>query len=231
MNDFERQYLRSANTPMSTGEDYNSDNYQNLFYINSLFMDDYFYDESFYQDGEKRGYQIYFDTYKNAKKFMANYNEQYGTVSVGNITSGVEETFIIMAGVLLPLAFLIMFLAILFYGNLIGTELAYNSRFISAFNYAGYNLRDIIRCFIWLNTLRLLKICAIASAIAVAITIVINFINSKIIFIGFQIFTYNPMLIIIFVIAMCFCAAVSINIFLRRTKAKTWYENIIASRI
>ena len=230
MNDFERQYLSSANTAMSAGDSYNAANYRKLFYINSLFTDDYFYDENFYRGEGQRTYQLYFDSYKSLKKYEAIHDKAYGRLFVGKITNGIGDLFQMMFYILLPMAFLIMFLAVLFYGNLIGTELAYNSRFISAFNYAGYDIRDIVRCFTRLNTLRLFAICGISAGITIAVTAVVNLINSKVIFIGFQPFTYNPILIAVFVVVLCICAVVSVHIFLRRTKARSWYENIIASR-
>ena len=230
LNDFERQYLSSAQTPMSAGDSYDPDNYSNLFYINSLFTDDYLYDEMFYRGENQRSYQIYFDSYKSLKEYQKIHDEAYGTVRVGTISNGIEEMFVLMASVLLPLAFLIMLLSLMFYGNLIGTELAYNSRFISAFNYAGYDIREIIRCFIRLNTKRLAIISLMAAGITVALTAVVNLVNVKVVFIGFQIFTYNPLLILLFIILLAIFSVISAKMILRRVKAETWYENIIASR-
>ncbi len=230
LNDFERQYLSSAGTPMSAGAGYDPDNYLDLFFVNSLFTDDYLYDETFHRGGNQRSYQIYFDSYKSLKEYLKIHDEAYGTVHVGAIASGIQELFVIMARVLLPLAFLIMLLSLMFYGNLIGTELAYNSRFISAFNYAGYDIREIIRCFIRLNTKRLAIISLMAAGITVALTAVVNLVNAKVVFIGFQIFTYNPLLILLFIVLLVIFSAISAKMILRRVKAKTWYENIIASR-
>lgn len=230
MDDFERQYLSSASTSMSAGDGYNPDNYVRLFYINSLFMDDYMYDETFYRGEGQRSYQLYFDSYRSLKKYMENHDESYGTVQVGTITNGIYEVFSLMTCVLLPLAFLIMMLSLLFYGNLIGTELAYNSRFISAFNYAGYDMRDIIRCFARLNTRRLTVISLLSAGVALSMATIVNHINSKTVFIGFQIFTYNPILMVVFIILLVVFSAISVKLILRRAKKRTWYENLILSR-
>lgn len=230
MNDFERQYLSSSNTKMAAGDSYRPESYKNLFYVNSLFMDDYFYDEDFYYGYGQRGYQLYFDSYKSLVKYTKMHDESYGRIRVGIFTDGISDLFDMMAYILLPLAALIIMLSILFYGNLIRTELVYNGRFFSVFNYAGYDMQDIIKCFARLNAGRLMVICSVSTLITLLITSVINGINVRKVYIGFQIFTYNPLVILSFIGLLLVFSWVSVKMALRKVKAMSWYENIIASR-
>lgn len=230
MNDFERQYLSSSNTQMAAGDSYRPESYKNLFYVNSLFMDDYFFDDDFYYGYGQRGYQLYFDSYKSLVKYTKMHDESYGRIRVGIFSDGISDLFDMMAYILLPLAALITILSILFYGNLIRTELVYNSRFFSVFNYAGYEMRDIIKCFARLNTRRLMIICSVSTLMTLLITSVINGINVRKVYIGFQIFTYNPLVILSFIGLLLVFSRISVKMALRKVKAMSWYENIIASR-
>ena len=119
---------------------------------------------------------------------------------------------------------------ILFYINLIKTEIAYNNKFISVFDYAGYSIGKVINCFIRLNLIHLLKICAICATVAFGITFIVNIVNQKYMFIDFQIFTYNAKILSLFVAGIIFISAIFMNVILRRLKFTSWYENIIAQR-
>lgn len=229
LNDFEKQYMRSIDINIADKAGYAPENYMNLFFINSLITDDMIYDEKCYYFGQ-REYYLFFDSYKSLKEFTEIYDKDYGIIYEPPLSVGVSESAQILALVCLPLAFLILLISVLFYANIIGTELAYNSGFISAFNYAGYGIKDIVRGFALLNSARLAVICLISAAIAFVIAQIVNYINYRNVFVGFQIFTFSPLMITLFIAILCISAAVSINVFLRRAKARTWYENIITSR-
>ncbi len=229
LNDFEKQYMRSIDVNIADKSGYEPENYLNLFFINSLVTDDLIYDEKCYYHGQ-REYYLFFDSYESLKEFTEIYDEDYGKIYEPVLSVGVSESAQILAVVCLPLAFLILLISVLFYANIIGTELAYNSRFISAFNYVGYDIKDIVRGFALLNSARLAVICLISAGISFGIAQTVNYINYRNVFVGFRIFTFSPLMITIFIAILCISAAVSINVFLRRAKARTWYESIITSR-
>ncbi len=229
LNDFEKQYMRSVGAGIADKASYEPENYDSLFFINSLVTDDMIYDENCYYFGQ-REYYLFFDSYESLREFTKTYDKDYGIIYEPPLSVGAEEGAQILAVVCLPLAFLILLISVLFYANIIGTELAYNSGFISAFNYAGYGIKDIVRGFALLNSARLAVICLISAGISFGIAQIVNYINYRNVFVAFQIFTFSPLMITIFIAVLCISAAVSINVFLRRAKARTWYENIITSR-
>lgn len=228
-NDFEAQYLKSCGIPYDAGDSYNPDNYRNLFFLNSLFMDDYLNDPNC-SNGGQRIYQLYFDSFDNMLNYYEDFDESQGHIYMEPLSANVEDSFILLSVVLLPLAVLTMLLSILFYANLIGTELTYNNRFISVFHYAGYRIKDVVACFIKCCMLRVFVICSVAAMASAIITTIFNFINYKFIIIGFQVFTYNIWLIFAFVVIMCFSSIISIQLFMRRVKTRSWYENLVSTR-
>ena len=180
--------------------------------------------------GEFRTYYLYFDSYKSLLEYTEIHDENYGRITIFQPSWSIMDAFELMALIFIPLNFLVLLISVLFYANIIGTELAYNSGFISAFNYAGYGIKNIVRGFALLNSARLAVICLISAGISFGIAQIVNYINYRNVFVGFQIFTFSPLMISIFIAVLCISAAVSINVFLRRAKARTWYENIITSR-
>ena len=109
-------------------------------------------------------------------------------------------------------------------------QIAYNNKFISVFDYAGYPVKKVVNSFIGLNLLYLFLICMISAALAFVITYIINFINYKYVFIEFQIFTYNIYILGGFIVCILLVSAISMNVILRRLKFSSWYENIVSQR-
>lgn len=221
LNDIEKKYLDAM-------EMYE----ENTWFLNSKFAEQYIYDEEFNNNG-KRSYILYFDSYRDMKAFYTENYEKYnenGSLIMGLTAISELDVFIIMFQVFLPMSFLIAIFTILFYINLIKTEIAYNNKFISVFDYAGYSIGKVINCFIRLNLIHLLKICAICATVAFGITFIVNIVNQKYMFIDFQIFTYNAKILSLFVAGIIFISAIFMNVILRRLKFTSWYENIIAQR-
>ncbi len=229
-NDFEKEYLYATGNGIALDASYEPSDYENLFFINSLVTDDLWYNEECYTHGEFRTYYLYFDSYKSLLEYTEIHDENYGRITIFQPSWSIMDAFELMALIFIPLNFLVLLISVLFYANIIGTELAYNSGFISAFNYAGYGIKDIVRGFALLNSARLAVICLISAGISFGIAQIVNYINYRNVFVGFQIFTFSPLMITLFIAILCISAAVSINVFLRRAKARTWYENIITSR-
>lgn len=221
LNDIEKKYLDAM-------EMYE----ENTWFLNSKFAELYIYDEEFNNNG-KRSYILYFDSYRDMKAFYTENYEKYnenGSLIMGLTAISELDVFIIMFQVFLPMSFLIAIFTILFYINLIKTEIAYNNKFISVFDYSGYPIGKVINCFIRLNLIHLLKICAICATVAFGITFIVNIVNQKYMFIDFQIFTYNAKILSLFVAGIIFISAIFMNVILRRLKFTSWYKNIITQR-
>ena len=202
-------------------------------FLNSKFMQQYTENEELYNSLFCYNCNIYFDSYKSMKNF---YNENYQAFRQKRhfLYLGLEyklnSIFGTMFELFLPMAVFIAFFTVLFYVNLLKTELSYNNKFISVFEYAGYPVKKVIRCFAGMNILYLLRTCLIASTAAFIITYAVNLINQKYIFIYFQIFTYNVPMLLGFIAFICLVSVISVNVILGRLKFTGWYENIISNR-
>ncbi len=206
-------------------------------FINSEFTKQYITDDNCHDvlDGHRiRRYELYFDSYRDMKEFYEdNYDtliEQGHRLNMSFYLGKEIDVFTMMFNVLLPLAVFTAFFTIIFYVNIIKTEIAYNNKFFAVFDYAGYSVRRVKNCFIALNLFYLLRTGVAAAAVSFAITFLINLINQKYVFVGFQIFTYNPWILGGFVIFMGLVSVISTNILLRRLKINGWYENVISNR-
>ncbi len=221
LNDIEKKYFHATEMYEET-----------TWFVNGKFMEQYVYNKEFHNDG-KRTYILCFDSYRDMKAF---YNENYekyaenGGLIMGLAAISALDVFITMFKVFLPMSFLIAVFTILFYINLIKTEIAYNNKFISVFDYAGYPIKKVINCFIGLNLIHLFKICMLCAVVAFGVTYIVNLVNQKFIFIDFQVFTYNVYILSGFIVSIILISAVSMNVILRRLKFSNWYENITAQR-
>ena len=141
-----------------------------------------------------------------------------------------RDVFVTLYNILFPLSIFIALFTILFYTNLIKTEISYNNKFISVFEYSGYNKKKVIRYFIWMNLLHLLRVCLISAISAFVVTFVMNKVNYNFGLFGFQLFTYNVCMIGSFIVGIVIISIIIFNIMLRRVKFSSWYENIITQR-
>ena len=76
----------------------------------------------------------------------------------------------------------------------------------------------------------MLKLCAIAGIITFAITIIVNIVNRKTGFVNFQIFSYNPIIIISFFAFLTISTIIFTNVFFRKVKASSWFDILISNR-
>lgn len=234
--DFEKMYLNALDINIATGVDYYSEDYANLFFINSKLTEGYEYDNSFYMgENSQRCYQIYFDSYSDMKSYYEKHEETLNansnvSISYSNLNNNLYDVFSALFYVMLPIAFFIILFATLFYVTLKRTEFIYNNKFISVFEYAGYSKNQVINNFILLNIWSLMKLYFVAIVIAFIITGTINALNNAYVFVNFQIFSYNILLIFAFLSLMLLLSLVLVSILFRKVRITSWYENIIASR-
>lgn len=222
LNEVEQQYFNAMQVP-----------WQYTWYVNGEFTSQYAGDESFYED-DRRGYILYFDSYRDMKKFYeenyTDYKENGDTLIMGLRYGKMSSLFHTMYRIFLPLSIFVAFFSILFYVNIIKTELAYHNRFLSVFDYAGYPIRKVTGCFVRLNFMNLMKIGLISSMAAFLITKTVNALNRNYMFAGFQIFTYNVPVLVGFIGCIALVSVVFSNVVLRRVKVTGWYENLITQR-
>lgn len=201
-------------------------------FINSEFMRPLAEDDSFNMDG-RRGYYLYFDSYKDMKNFYDEHCEEWKGMEAFlrmGVAIQLKGMFEGMFKILLALSISIAVFTVIFYINLVKTEIAYNNSFFSVFEYAGYDIKRVINAFIRYNVFYLLRTCVIALASAGLITVIVNILNRKYAFIEFQIFTYNVPILTGFIAGIVIISVLFMNLFLRRIRYVGWYENLIAQR-
>lgn len=235
-NDIEKKYLNAIGIHIASGDDYDPQNYADLYFINGKLTKQLEQDDGFYSGaGQRRGYRVYFDSYRAMKHY---YNQYYDVLNNGttirtdysNIDVSLSFTFEMLFRVSLPVAIFMIMFAILFYIALVKTEFVYNNRFVSVFEYSGYSKSKVVNRFILLNIWELIKIEFVATVIAIGITWIVNFLNSKYMFVNFHIFSYNVPMIGVFLIFMILWAGIAVHFLFRRVKVASWYENLISNR-
>lgn len=223
LNDIEQKYMDAIDL---------QDNY-GYYCINNELMQEYVTNEKYFNEFEQVMCELYFESYRDMKTFYDDNKVEWGAnkliLNIG-LENSLNSIFYTMFRFLLPLAIFIALFTILFYINLIKTELAYNNKFISVFDYAGYPIKKVISCFIRLNAGNLMLICGISVVSSYLITFVINTLNQEFMFVDFQIFTYNIPIIAAFVVSICVVSIIVNNVLLHRLKLTSWYENIISQR-
>lgn len=223
LNTFEQKYMRSLGM-----NDYSM-------YFNSKLTDRFVDAENYYTDEGQRTYHLYFDSYRDLCAFQNKYYDaldEHGFLRIGaGATNGTTNNTIIMLGtVLFPLSIFMAIFTVLFYSTLLKTEITYNNRFIAVFEYAGCPKKKVLSAFAAIHVLRLLIMALISFAIAFGISEAVNIANRKMVFIGFQLFTLNPPVMVIFLLSAMLLAWISITVSLRRLKISSWYENLIRQR-
>ncbi len=223
LNTFEQKYF------LSLGMNYNS------IYFNSKLTDRFIQSHDYYMENQ-RTYYLYFDSYRDLSDFYNEYFEKfendYEHLSISSrLNAGRDNDTIHMLGtVLVPLSIFIAIFTVLFYSTLLKTEITYNHRFIAVFEYSGYSKKKVISSFVAIHILRLLLMSVISFAIAYLITEAVNIVNRKIVFIGFQLFTLNLPLMLIFLLFVVLLSFACISVSLHRVKIASWYDNLIRQR-
>lgn len=223
LNTFEQKYF------LSLGMDYDS------IYFNSKLTDRFIHSGDYYMENQ-RNYYLYFDSYRDLSDFynehFEEFDENYEYLSISSrLNSGRDNNTILMLGiVLMPLSVFIAIFTVLFYSTLLKTEITYNNRFIAVFEYAGYSKKKVISSFVAIHIFRLILMSVISFAIAFLVTEAVNIANRKIVFIGFQLFTLNLPLMLIFLLFVVLLSFVCISVSLHRVKISSWYDNLIRQR-
>lgn len=234
--DIDKEYLKSIGITIASEESYVSEDYAHLCFFNSDFMMGFEEDETCYNGSSfQRGYHLFFESYSEMKSFYKDFSKLVANNENVRITEGyrnadLDRAFHIMFAVCMPIAIAMAIFSAMFYIELKKIEFMHNSRFISVYEYSGYSKRDVLNKFIWLNIREFLKIYTISAIIAFALTWTVNAINDYFIFINFRIFSYNLWLDVAFMVFIVLLFLGFTNVFFRKVKVTSWYDNLIAGR-
>ncbi len=232
----ERMYLNTVGVAVTTDVWYNPEYNEDLCFVNSKLTECYEEDETFYQGrrNPQRTYYIYFDSYRAMKNYYTKHCAELTAhdgvrVSYDGV-NGLKDLFVNFVCVLLPLCLFVTLFSTLFYTALKKIEFQYNNRFVAVFEQAGYSKKRVIRHFIFLNILELIKILLASEILAFALTFAINKINEQLVFINFQIFTYSIYPILAFNVLVILMAFLTVTLLFRKVKVSSYYEILMSSR-
>ena len=181
-------------------------------------------------------YRVCFNSYRDMKKYYDRYSgelmasDKVISIRYDNVDVCISGMFYRLFYVLFPIAVFTVFFSALFYSALKKTEFEHNNKFISVFEYSGYSKKRVINRFILLNILDLIKMLVAAEASALVITVIINLINRKLLFVGFQIFSYNLVMIALYDLVFIVTSVIAVNLLFTRVIVSSWYENLIENR-
>lgn len=98
------------------------------------------------------------------------------------------------------------------------------------YDYLGYSIKDIRRCLVYGNLRELVGIMIKAVLISLPVMFVLNYLNSKLFIVPFQIFSYNFVLIAILGLFICLIGIGMALINIREIRNHGWYQTLIRQR-
>jgi ABC-type lipoprotein export system ATPase subunit len=231
----EQQYLATSGIYMNS-----SHPPYERFFINNEFMQQYIAPQLPESDGQ-RLYVVYFDSYRNMKAFFNSFSDDYndnmvslelgsGRLIYGNISGEMLFLFETMFYIIFPIAVFILLMSLLFYMQIQKTELTFNSKFFSVFQYVGYKNKAISRSWIRASAVHLVYIFAPTVIVSAIVMLAVNFVNLRVKFIHFQIFTFNFPVILLLFVAIFVTGLIVSALNFRSINLKGWYKGLIEQR-
>lgn len=214
----EEQYLYGCVAPLDEQAE------KKEIFLNSAFTHQFENDDNFYCYG-KRTYVAYFDTYSHMKEFYAEAKNIDGIMLIySNIDAEISTFFETMFHILMPLIIIVCFVSFLFYYQTQRIEMTYSKHIYAIYQFLGYKRKNIILAFLFGNFIEMCTMLLFSILPAFLVMFIINFINNKIEFIQFQIFTFNFELIIVFIASLLFFSTIYSFLNLRKTLDNGWYR-------
>lgn len=189
-----------------------------------------FQDEAGFNWNNQRTYVVYFTDYAAMREFADSASAQGMWVAESQVEVGISEQFLLLFGFLLPFALLIVFCSILFYYQTRRMELSYNKHLLLMYDYLGFGKREIRNCYIRGYFAENLRLLAAALFPALLLGFIVNLINEHFQLVAFRIFTFNPVLIALY---LCFNILVSLlisSISVSKINRSKWYELFMEKR-
>lgn len=236
MDEAQRQYLNGMGLYLSTDADAALERDSDLFFISGELTRELEQDAGFFSgSARQRTYRVYFDSYQAMRRYYDRHVADLtadNTVQMeySNVDPQLQNVFMVLCCVLLPIAAFMVLFSILFYASLRKTEYVHNSRFVAVFEYAGHDKNHVIGTFIFMNFLQLLKSCAVALAAALLLALLTNLLNSYFLFANFCIFSCTPALIAAMLVFLLVMASLAVYIQFRRVRVSSWYEIALSGR-
>jgi hypothetical protein len=182
----------------------------------------------------QRSYFLFFDSFDGFESFYQTYRQEFAKQDcwlTRNAVHHIEEWELpYLSWIFLPFALLAALFTVIFFAEMSRAEFTYNNAFVSVFEYAGYPRKRILRGLALLGTLNFVKLLGLATAIALPLSLLGNFINHRRMITDYELFSYNPILLAAYYGGAVLLAALLLMLRFRRVKQLSWYENLIANR-
>ena len=233
---FEKQYLRKLDIDLPEGSRFEPANAFDWFYLSSGLTDKLAEDPSFRSGSSgQRCWRLFFRSYGEGKDFYSRWHsrlEPGGGILLTDPGSfgDMEDLFLFLFAVALPLALLMALFSTLFYLALRKLEFLQSARFVAVFEYAGYGRKQILSCLLGLNLRQLAGCLALSTGCALVLTAGGNLLNRKLCLVNFQPFTWNPWILGAFLGLVLALGRLALGRNFRKLRLQSWYEILSARR-
>lgn len=227
LNTVQLQYFEAFNCDELTAD--------NAVYLNSDFTERYVKDENFYSRG---GYRNYIICFKNFSTMYETYKEIEDNSNLDGIKpysydwsyGSLVNLFTSISQMVYPLVILSILLSIAFYFLTISTEMAYTNVDLCTYQYYGYSSHQIKKGVIQYNAYVTIKILVQALVTACIIAPIVNWINSKTLWVEFRIFSMNIPLVVGLVVGIITCILIATIRLIHKVGIDGWFEIIKEQR-
>lgn len=200
----------------------------NKYFINSLFME-----QNFSIINEEINYDVYFNDFTSMYDMYLKYDSN-GEI---NFIKGLDEQYLDLMSifmttslVLYPLAFMALFISLLFYFQSVMINLENTQYNYCVYNYYGFSLKKIMNSYVIANLVHIIKIIFMSLCFALLISNIFNYINDKINLIPFTPFSFNIYFVIIYIFSVILLTLLISYLLSRKIKKMGWYNMLLESR-
>ena len=130
----------------------------------------------------------------------------------------------------LPMTLLMIPVTLLFYFQTRKIEISYNRHILSIYQYYGYTKKEIRRCWLTGNLFEMMKLLLYAVLAGAPLMLAINLLNLHLEWIPFQIFTFNPIILIGFILLLVLSSQLFAAGALRKALKSGWYQLFLEHR-
>lgn len=220
----QEQYLRAGEIILN--ED------KKAIFLSSAFTDRYIENDSFYSGLGNRYYVLYYDSYRDMKNAYQDFTRQYPQINIryGSIDPEIEMTFTRLFSILLPMTLLMIPVTLLFYFQTRKIEISYNRHILSVYQYYGYSKKEIRRCWLTGNLFEMMKLLLYAVLAGAPLMLAINLLNLHFECLPFQIFTFNPIILIGFILLLVLSSQLFAAGALHKALKSGWYQLFLEHR-
>lgn len=207
---------------------YNESSLLNKYFINSLFME-----KNFEVTNNEINYDVYFDDFSSMYEMYLKYADSGDTKFIKGLDEqyySLMKIFLSVSFVLYPLAFMALFISLLFYFQSVMINLENTQYNYCVYNYYGFSLKKIMNSYVITNLVHIIKIIVLALCSALLISNVFNYINDKVNLLQFTLFSFNIYFLLIYIFSIILLTLIVSYILSRKIKKMGWYNMLLESR-